>query len=545
MNLRPKSSLRRRAASVVLSLSLVMALSACEEEPVPAGTRAIHVDVAPCRLLDTRPAPATVGGRDTPLAPGETITIQASGAASPCGLPEGTVAVTLQVRALAPSGAGDLTVFRGPTVPTPPTVTWATATTPAMVEDTFGVSETGELRVHSGASTVGVRLDVIGFEYDLDDRYYSRDEIDAIVADLEISGATGPAGPAGPAGPIGPAGPEGATGATGATGPDGATGADGPAGPAGPAGPVGPAGADGADGAGRCLLAISPERAAIGRWDLDMTQFPTGTDPRDLAFDGTHVWSSNSADDTLSRLDVTTGERDDFPSGGLYPFGLTFDGTHIWVANRDSNAVARIDTETGQATSFPILGGAGPYGIAFDGTDIWVANTSFNSVSRIDTDTGALIDEITTLASPFQLAFDGTHMWVTNWQGNTVAKIDPATGTRTDVTVGAEPYDVFFDGTSMWVSNFGSSTLSKIDPASNAIETFPTPSNPRGIGFDGSCIWVSSYSAGNVSKVDPATGARRDYPIGGVGSGPRGIIFDGERLWVELGAAAGVIRLLP
>lgn len=536
---------RRGGARIVLVAALAMVLlGSCE----PSARRTLPVAIDECRLIDTRPAPDTEGGRATPLNADETYTTAIVGRHGDCDVPADTTTVRLRVRALAPSTAGALTVFAADDdQPATPQVTWQGGEVPEPVEVELDLTNPLEVSFHNQAGTTDVAVDLLGYDVDLDRRFYSRAEVDVLLAGVAGSpGPAGPEGPTGPAGPEGPAGPQGEPGADGAPGAQGAPGEAGPQGEAGPAGPQGdpgPAGPAGPAGSGSdCRLAISAERAALGRWDLDMTPLATGADPRGIAFDGTHVWTTNSGDDTVSRIDTATGSRDDFPSGGTYPFGITFDGDHIWVANRDSDNVARIDVATGAATPFGLAGGAGPYGIAFDGNRIWVTNTTHDSVSTIDPATGSVVGQHATLDAPFSLAFDGTHMWVTNWLGDTVGKIDPQTGDRVDVTVGAGPYGILFDGRSIWVTNFTDSTVSRIDPATNAVQSFPTASNPRGIGFDGHCIWVSAYGAGQVSTHDPATGEHVDRWVGPT---PRGITFDGEHLWVELGSNAQVVRLLP
>lgn len=529
----------RVSKKVLLCVLAVLATAACDEPAIPSGTRALQVAITPCKLLDTRPAPLNVGGRTTPLTAGETLAVTVIGDVGNCDIPDDAIALRLRITVLTPSTAGTLLAFpTAGSVPDTPTVQWTAGSAPAAVTAQVRVSPTDQISFRNTAGTADLSVDVVGFDFNLDERYYTQDEIDALLDDLGAIGPAGPAGPAGPVGPAGPAGPTGATGATGPAGPAGATGATGAAGPVGPAGPAGPAGL----GSG-CSLTISKERAAQGRWDLGFDGFPTEVDPRGIAYDGAgHVWVTNSASNTVSKIDTETGASTAYPTGGTYPFGVVFDGTDIWVANRETSSISRIDVETGAATPYPMTGGSGPYGITFDGTDLWVANTAYDDVVRVSTATGTILQEYDTLPSPFSLAFDGTFMWVTNWQSNTVSKINPTTGARTDIVVGQGPYGIFFDGTSIWVSSFDSSQFQRIDITTNAVTSFTTGTNPRGIGFDGHCLWVANYSDNTVSKFDPATGQHIDYPVG---LSPRMITFDGTYIWVELGAGNEAVRILP
>ena len=65
---------------------------------------------------------------------------------------------------------------------------------------------------------------------------------------------------------------------------------------------------------------------------------------------------------------------------GLRPLGVAFDGTHIWTANYNDNTVSKIDAATGDVT---VAVGNKPYGVAFDGTHIWVVNHGDGTVSKI------------------------------------------------------------------------------------------------------------------------------------------------------------------
>jgi len=62
--------------------------------------------------------------------------------------------------------------------------------------------------------------------------------------------------------------------------------------------------------------------------------------------------------------------------------GVAFDGTHIWTANYGDGTVSKIVAATGVVAA-TIDVGNGPYGVAFDGTHIWTANNGDDTVSKI------------------------------------------------------------------------------------------------------------------------------------------------------------------
>ena len=67
---------------------------------------------------------------------------------------------------------------------------------------------------------------------------------------------------------------------------------------------------------------------------------------------------------------------------GNSPFGVAFDGTHIWTANYSDSTVSKIVAATGVVAA-TIDVGNGPFGVAFDGTHIWTANGNDDTVSKI------------------------------------------------------------------------------------------------------------------------------------------------------------------
>ncbi len=220
-----RRSLRTRVTGFTLLLVVCATLTGCDPAPVSSGTRSVDVALTVCTLVDTRPAPDTVGDRATPLAPGDTVTATVPGTNGECVVPEDAIAAKVRVTSLSPTAAGSLVVFKAGTTPPSPQVTWTAGATATAKEVQVGLSDDGQLSVRAAGATTDVVIDVLGFTFDLDERYYTVAEIDAL-----LSGITGTPGPEGPAGPQGEAGPEGPQGPQGEAGPEGAAGATGPAG---------------------------------------------------------------------------------------------------------------------------------------------------------------------------------------------------------------------------------------------------------------------------------------------------------------------------
>lgn len=156
------------------------------------GTPSSFVPIVPCRLMDTRPAPNTVGPRVTPIGPDESYAVTVRGASGECNIPNQAVAVSLNVTAVGPTAGGFLTVYPSDAaVPNASNLNFRAAqgATPNAVNS--ALSADGRVSFFNKNGSVHVIADIVGY--------------------FEPS-TSGPAGPAGPAGPTGPQGPAGAHG---------------------------------------------------------------------------------------------------------------------------------------------------------------------------------------------------------------------------------------------------------------------------------------------------------------------------------------------
>jgi YVTN family beta-propeller protein len=164
-------------------------------------------------------------------------------------------------------------------------------------------------------------------------------------------------------GAVGPAGPQGPAGAQGATGPQGAVGPIGPAGPEGPQGPQGPQGQQGNPGPAGPQGPAGPNTQAIAllRWYAanQTTSFPAGSQPQQVAFDGANIWVTNQYSNTVTKLQVPTGNSLGTFAVGNRPFGLAYDGANIWVGNILDNTITKLRASDG--TVLGTFGVASPY----------------------------------------------------------------------------------------------------------------------------------------------------------------------------------------
>ena len=330
-------------------------------------------------------------------------------------------------------------------------------------------------------------------------------------------------------GVAGPAGPQGETGATGATGPQGEQGETGPAGP---------------------VNRISNEQIGMLAWYDDPgapSTIRVGAVPYGIAFDGTDIYVSNYAGNTVSVIDPTTSQVTHTITGFNGPYGIAYDGTDIYVTNANSGTVSVIDPETKAVMGTPIGVGTSPYGIAYDGTNIYVTNNSDGTVSVIDPETKAVMGTpIGVGTSPYGIAYDGTNIYVTNNSDDTVSVINPATNTVTDtINVGGAPAGIAYNGASLYVTNYDDDTVSVINPTTKAVIGTPigVGNAPYGVAYDGTNVYVTNYLGGTVTIISPTTNQVTDTIT--IGTGLTSIAYDGTNIYVTSIVLDTVTKLLP
>ena len=167
------------AVAVTLGAGGVGLVSATE----PDGASTL-VPITPCRVIDTRPE-FNVGPKASPLGPGETHTVAAHGDNGDCtGIPSDAVGLSMNVTAVDATAPTFLTIWAtGETQPTASSLNPTPGQPPAPNAVTTELSPGGEFDIFNLAGNVHVLADINGYYVDHhhDDRYYTEDEIDAVL----------------------------------------------------------------------------------------------------------------------------------------------------------------------------------------------------------------------------------------------------------------------------------------------------------------------------------------------------------------------------
>ena len=159
----------------------------------PSGATT-YVPISPCRLDDTRgpSGDAGLGGRETPLGPNETFTLDTTGGQC-TGIPAGATGITMNVTSVSPTAPTFLTIW-------PAGETWPLASslnpfpgeppTPNGVE--VELNANNEFSVFNLAGSVDVIFDITGFyiDHDHDDRYAPAAAYGVVNADGTVAPGT-------------------------------------------------------------------------------------------------------------------------------------------------------------------------------------------------------------------------------------------------------------------------------------------------------------------------------------------------------------------
>jgi hypothetical protein len=178
------ASLRTRWAAIGAAIAVTLGAGGCfglARATLGSGERAVFVAIEPCRLVDTRPAPDTIGPRNTPIGAGDTHNVQARGARGNCNLPATATGVVLNVTAVGATAQTNLRFF--PTGGTPPTVSNlnpAPGAPPAPNAVTTRLANDGRFSIFNFRGNVNIIVDVAGYytDHHHDDRYYTKAQSD-------------------------------------------------------------------------------------------------------------------------------------------------------------------------------------------------------------------------------------------------------------------------------------------------------------------------------------------------------------------------------
>ncbi|HWL42557.1 MAG TPA: hypothetical protein VNQ73_06400 [Ilumatobacter sp.] len=147
------------AALATTLFSIVPAVRAANSDP------ASFVPIVPCRLADTRPAPANVGTRATPLGENEVVAFTVRGTNGQCTIPATASAIVSNVTAVNPTAASFVTLFPADaaTRPTASNLNLLAGGPPTPNQVTVGLSDNGVVNAYNRFGTTDLIIDIVGY----------------------------------------------------------------------------------------------------------------------------------------------------------------------------------------------------------------------------------------------------------------------------------------------------------------------------------------------------------------------------------------------
>jgi branched-chain amino acid transport system substrate-binding protein len=280
--------------------------------------------------------------------------------------------------------------------------------------------------------------------------------------------------------------------------------------------------------------------------------------PAAVSADAANVWTLDADSQTISRVDVGTGEVSTFGVGAT-PIALE-SGEALWVelggrirgaqtAGPVGTALARVDPTTSTVRARVTLPRRGPASaiqsadqLAVEADAVWTIGPD-QSVSRIDPRTDRVTGTVGGLEA-VAIATGDVGTWVLASDG-TIARISARGDRFVDrARVGASAVASIAVGNgSVWVSAPGDGTVWRVDPAARpAMRTIEVGTGATALAFGGDALWVANPLRGTVSRVDPEENAVT--ATAQLGGSPRDVAVAGDTVWAVV-APGGEVPLPP
>jgi DNA-binding SARP family transcriptional activator/DNA-binding beta-propeller fold protein YncE len=268
--------------------------------------------------------------------------------------------------------------------------------------------------------------------------------------------------------------------------------------------------------------------------------FPAAGAPSSLAMTKGFVWIANEDDETLTRIDTTTGRSIAIPVRG-HPTGLAAAAGRLWAWTLEDSLVPidpRFDTAgTPVPLAAKVVGArTGGGRIAVGDGFVWLA-APLTTILRIDpSDPRHARPIVPDGGVQGALAYHDGKLWVAG-----ADQVFPVTATTGIPGAGARVgvvRDLAFGAGSLWVASGGPGhvggivqALRRVDPHSRLVQaTIAVGSDPVAVAAAGGSIWVASRTDGMVERVDPAR--NRVVETIAVGAKPVALAAAGNGVWV-------------
>jgi DNA-binding SARP family transcriptional activator/streptogramin lyase len=253
--------------------------------------------------------------------------------------------------------------------------------------------------------------------------------------------------------------------------------------------------------------------------------FPVANVSGSLAVTHGSVWIGNYRDQTITRLDPTTGRTVTIPIGA-HPAGIASLGRTVWVWTLERALIpidtrfnslgvpielaAEAETVTPRRGVTPAARRAGGGRLAAGGGYLWVTLPS-TGVIRVDpVHRRRLLTIVPDNGAEGAIAYRDGNAWVAGYDH--VFPIAARSGIPDAGIVVGHARDLTFGDGSLWAVSGGrmdlgvAVALRRVDLRGRLVDaTIEVDADPVAVAFAGGSIWVASRGKQTVERVDPAT----------------------------------------
>ncbi len=303
--------------------------------------------------------------------------------------------------------------------------------------------------------------------------------------------------------------------------------------------------------------------------------------PHDVMTDSEGIaWYSNFSENTLGRLDPTTGAHTEYTFPTTKPGAAT--GTlaldqdrdgNWWLASMFQTGLIKFDVKTKQFKLFPLpaeLNGKDVQqsmvmtrGAHVDGK-VWSTEIARQIVLRLDTTTGKYEQ-----FDPFKFALEGSNhspygmvaddknnLYFMDFGDEAMGRIDAKTGQINlypTPTKRSRPRRAMMDAQGrVWFAEFAGNKVAMFDPKTEDIKEWdvPTPyTYPYDVTLDRNGeLWSGSMSSDRILRMDPKTGESIEYLLPRPTNVRRVFVDNSTKpvtFWVGSNHGASIVKLTP
>jgi peptide/nickel transport system substrate-binding protein len=258
------------------------------------------------------------------------------------------------------------------------------------------------------------------------------------------------------------------------------------------------------------------------------SEIPVGSAPAEVAVGANALWVTNTNENTVTRIDFATDNRQTIPVGAG-PEGVAFGGGAVWVANGLEGTVSRIAPATNRQVGDPIFTGNGPRGVAYGDGAVWVTNSVDGTVTRIDPTGKRAVKTFPAAIGAAGVAVGFGRVWIASPPTASVVALDSRSPqVLNPIPVGGEPSAVAIGRNVVWVANRADGTVSRIDPRNLKVTGTPVGPEPEAIAATRGEAWVANGGDQTLVRVDSSghvvgTAVRLHNPPSGLAAGGHGV----------------------